>query len=76
MTKLVEAHIIWDRDHGTDNQGWYARLYTDDGQSLDCPFDADIEAGDSALKEHALAEARSWGLALPEAAELIYSIRR
>ena len=32
---LVKAELIWDEDHGTENEGWYLRTTWADGPSED-----------------------------------------
>lgn len=38
MTQTAE--IIWDRDHGTENEGYYVRLRRSDGQEEDNVLDS------------------------------------
>jgi len=74
--KLVETHIIWDRDHGSANEGWYARLFREDGQQIDCPFEAPQTATDAELRRKARQEARAWGLDVPAGEKYIYRVQR
>jgi len=39
-TAAVTAEIIWDRDHGPENEGYYVRLHRADGQLEDIQLDA------------------------------------
>ena len=76
MRTLVKAYIIWDRDHGLQNEGWYARLFADDRQQFDCPFDAPRNASDGRLIVRAREEARRCGLTIPENEKFAYEVRR
>jgi len=35
---VFRIEAIWDKDHGTVNEGWYARVHLSDGQERDLPF--------------------------------------
>ncbi len=39
MQTVTGIKAIYDRDHGTTNEGWYIRLTLDDGQERDAPQD-------------------------------------
>lgn len=41
---ITRTELLYDADHGTDNEGWYIRLYHDDGQEEDRPLDTTTEA--------------------------------
>lgn len=43
------AEIIFDRDHGAENEGWYARVRDNGGMEEDVPFDAPSDATDAQL---------------------------
>jgi hypothetical protein len=62
---VISASVIFDRDHGTENEGWYVRLHLDDGQEVDCQIDQDDEMDAESAREHVESEASGWGFACP-----------
>ncbi len=42
MTQTQTAEIIWDKDHGIENEGYYVRLHSD-GQDEDIQLEATTE---------------------------------
>jgi hypothetical protein len=52
---ITRLRIIYDMDHGTDLQGWYARATNEDGAERDIPLD--IEDGPDADADELVEEA-------------------
>jgi hypothetical protein len=67
MTKqtVTNARVIWDTDHGAENQGWYVRFSLDDGQERDVPFEARRDIGLDRARKQARLEARNEGFHMP-----------
>ena len=66
MTKVKSIEIIFDRDHGKQNEGWYARATQTDGQERDLPFDVrHNSAGDTTLIRKGRAAVRADGYVIP-----------
>jgi hypothetical protein len=63
--KAQSIEIIFDRDHGKENEGWYARAKGTDGQERDLPFDARRSAGNATVVRKARAAVRDDGYAIP-----------
>ena len=64
-TSVTKIEIIWDRDHGIQNEGWYCRISLSDGQERDQSLDGSHRAGLRSLLPQARAEAKAWGLRIP-----------
>jgi hypothetical protein len=37
-TNAASIRVIWDYDHGTDNEGWYVRTLAENGSECDTPI--------------------------------------
>jgi hypothetical protein len=61
---ITKIEIIWDRDHGTQNEGWYWRATREDGQERDQPLDGDIDADHDELIADARFEIEAEGYAI------------
>lgn len=62
---VVKAEAIWDRDHGSANEGWFIRLTLSNGQERDNSFEARRDIGVRRARKEARSEANAWGWKMP-----------
>lgn len=48
---ITKIEVVWDDDHGIENEGWYTRTTYSDGQQEDRPVDDSADATDADLIE-------------------------
>jgi len=67
----TKIEIIFDRDNGAENLGWYARATDVTGQERDIPFDARESAGTRTLVMKARRAVRQDGFHISRTCEVI-----